>query len=172
MRNQLIAAALVLTAPGLAQRGGITSVTTSQGNQPSVYVFTVSGQNPCNGVTIDFVQADVVVRVARIPIKSAGNRSSWNSCRDNVSATRCLLGVEDYPIVHWRVRRDDDVVGGDDVAVTSSDFGRLAVLDALGVSCGIELATVANNCTCETIQIFQRMELGLAGKAQRRARLE
>src|SRR5438477_8532308 len=54
MRNQLIAAALVLTAPGFAQRGGITSVTTSQGNQPSVYVFTVSGQNPCNGVTIDF----------------------------------------------------------------------------------------------------------------------
>lgn len=54
MRIQLTAAAVVLALPGIEQRGGVTSVTASQGSRKGVFVFTVSGQNPCNGVSIDF----------------------------------------------------------------------------------------------------------------------
>src|SRR5437773_678034 len=55
MRIQLLAAAVVLALPGIDQRsGGVTSVTATQGNREAVYVFTVSGQNPCNGFSIDF----------------------------------------------------------------------------------------------------------------------
>ena len=54
MRIQLIAAAVVLALPSIDQSGGVTSVTANQGNREAVYVFTVSGRNPCNGVSIDF----------------------------------------------------------------------------------------------------------------------
>jgi len=54
MRIQLLAAAIVLALPGVDQSGGVTSVTATKGNRDVVYVFTVSGRNPCQGVSIDF----------------------------------------------------------------------------------------------------------------------
>ena len=118
---------------------------------------------------VDFVKADIVIWIGSIPIKSTRDRSAWNTCTDDVGSISCLFRVQDDPVVDWTVSRNDDVIGRYDTTVTCGYLARLTVDDLISVCVREDLSAIANDCTSETVQILERMELSLSGETKCRA---
>jgi len=117
---------------------------------------------------LGLLQADVVVRIGRIPVQPVRNRATRNARPNNIGAVRGLLAVDDQPVVHRCVCAYHDIVGADHVPVARRNARRLTVHNFLGVNAGIDLSSVAENRACQAFQVLERMKGCLAREAKRR----
>jgi hypothetical protein len=74
--------------------------------------------------------------------------------------------VQNDPVIHRTVGRNNDVISGYDTTVACRDLARLAIDDLISVRVREDLSAVTNDCTSETVQIFERMKLGLSGETK------
>ena len=118
-------------------------------------------------------QPDVMIRIEVVPVEATRNRTLRNLHPDHVGAIRCLLGVDGHPVVHRRVRREDERVGPDRMAVRCLHLRAIVLfVHRVDVRAAEDAASIALDRLCERGDVFQRMKLRLVGKPDRRFRLE